>query len=223
MHLCVPCSSVSGMSDEDLGPPLVEESVRYGYSVYGLVVVMAMYLLSAFWIYYCRRVETCVGPTRRKHLTEVILLSTASLSTIAATVCTIILTEGFLNFSPPWLIDHFLPMAIGREILYYSSLTAVYCVLWRRQRIIYTIPALSHLSNKMSRFFSKYFIVNISTSQIIFQGFGVLLSHEGICASDIQCKFTVFFIKETVYSVSNQIPLLCLMVFPLYKHITPQI
>lgn len=193
------------------------ESIRYTYVIDALVIIIAAYLCVVPWISHFRESGNRGGSKSRKRLLEVVLLSTALLSTFAATICCVLMTEMFMGN-----LRVRLAKVLGAfcDVFYYLSLTTSYCVLWQRQRIIYTTPALSQLSNRISRGISKYFIVYIIISQVVLQAAIVSYIYTTSCRLDLVCEMTAIAIKEAVYSVSNQIPLLCLMIFPLYRHHT---
>lgn len=91
------------------------------------------------------------------------------------------------------------------------ALFIIYGVIWQRQRAIYRSSALSHLSNMITRFLSKYFPVFMAAVAIFVIGFllyGFFNRFTGL--------LTVVLMPITW---SIQIPILILFIYPLIKAI----
>lgn len=200
-----------------VSPPIESESVGY-LVLNGLAAGIAAYLFAAQLIYCCRSLRPQFGKLNPKIKTEETLLVVAPIVAFTAVGLRIALTLLALNIpSALRIVDHLLRTFI--VIFYSSSLIVTYSVLWLRQRVVYLKPTLHHLSNPTTRFFSKYFIIYIVLSGIITFSAVSALNLIETCFDD--CFVVVLFVVAlVVWPLSCQIPLLILMLFPLYKHQT---
>lgn len=183
---------------------LVEASVAYHpglYTIDSLVLGIAIYITITHWIYYFKKYGCHVGQKSTRDLIETILLSVTS---------TVML---------PAAVGHIIQRPLQRNIfntLYGVSLLMAYIILWLRQRPLYTNRTLGHLSNKVSRFISKYCIIYIIVADTILLVIITVIRSSTTCIDE--CYEHVLLAILIVGPLSVQIPLLCLVVVPLCKH-----
>lgn len=195
------------------------ESESVGYLVLdGIAAGVAVYLFAGQITYCCRHFGCNFENLHSKKKCEEALLFAALIVAFMAICVRTALTLVTLNISiPSPFLDNILRTVI--VFLYSVSLIITYSILWLRQRIIYLTPALFHLSNPKTRFLSKYFILYIVSTGVATFAAVTAMNFIETCFND--CFVVVLFVLVLiVWPLSCQIPLLFLMVFPLYKHQT---
>lgn len=100
--------------------------------------------------------------------------------------------------------------------LYSISMQLTYSVLWLRQRVLYEHKALSHLTNKFSRFVSKYFIFFMITTILLVLIMYFVIVFGQVCDAD--CYHDFILTSQILWPCSVQMPLLVLFLHPLLKH-----
>lgn len=186
----------------------------------GILASIATYLFVIQWIYYHKKFGWRVTKKSRKILLETVLITVAVICALSFMLSMYFF--GLLDsYYYPTIIKG-LPHGLGIDIVQILSfgvtLTLCYSVLWLRQRVIYANPALPHLSNKVSRIISKYFIVYVVISGLAGCLAVITTASLGICS--INCHETFLWVIFTTWPFTIQITLLLLMVRPLYKHHT---
>lgn len=183
-------------------------------AVESLVAAVAVYVFAIQWIYY-RRKFACNGQRRSREITETILLSISCLCVLITVVLRILRIETiFATFSSQYTALVYI--VNSHHFLYVLALQLTYGVLWHRQRTVYSNPAFFHLSNNVSQFVSKYFIIYIVFIGLTLLPIASILYFTGICVE--KCYENVLLVVLTVGPFTVQLPLLSLMLFPLHKY-----
>lgn len=210
LHLQSPTVSAENLTDSELcfaASQTATDITRY------VIAVVAMYVFIAEWMHYCRNFGCYNVRNHFKILTETSLISVASTFTCIAAVGSVIHVKKII--SSPLQLES-IPWGEIRGFLYSLSMIVCYSVLWFRQRIIYSNPNLLHLSNRMSRLISKYFIYYIVLSGLALVSGIVAIRLLGACTS--KCYTTFLWASLTIWPFSIQLTLVSLMVIPLYIH-----
>lgn len=200
-----------------MGATQVTETPIFVFVVNGLVIGISLYIFTVQWIYYCRKSTNPGNRGTADHRMEVILVSVASgLPSI------IVLSRYFLTmvFDDLLYISRFQAAVISNIIvlLYFISLSTCYCMLWLRQRSIYRNRLLSNSLSRLTKFISKYFVIYIITISLTLPSLLAVINLLEIFTSEI--FFNIFVVSLLILPISCQLPLLCLMLVPLYKHHT---
>lgn len=183
-----------------------------GFYIQTVLCGISLYMLIAQLIYGLRiqRQERCKISRRQK---VAALLVVASACILVTGIIHLIL----FNFSDRILTDTQFDILDSFAImLYIMSLVFMYCVIWLRHRIIYTNPALAHLTNKFSRIVSKYlimFLVILSSAEAMVIGAAYLFD---VC--DVDCFEKLYYGFAISGPLFMQIMLLSLLIHPLLKH-----
>jgi len=111
----------------------------------------------------------------------------------------------------------------AKAVLHSCIVTCIYLALWFRQRQFYQQPMMEHLTNREVRFFSMAMIVimataNVTTITLYLSTRQYTNSIRGcvVGVSSIPTKIPGVFLF--VSTLSFQVILLCLFIYPLYRH-----
>lgn len=172
---------------------------------------VAFYLLVAQLLYW-RGCQQQQRGKKSKEGTIAILLVIASALIFIVGIIQVLRRQVVSNRT---IIERTIIYTIGIG-LYIIVITIVYTVIWLRQRIIYNSPALSHLTNKYSRFLSKYLIIIlVITPPVEGVVIGVVINLQ-ICTGN--CITQLFYSLIIPGTLFVQVTLLSLLIHPLLKH-----
>lgn len=173
-----------------------------------LVASVATYELVAQIVYHFRKFQCRIGRRNfSKELIEAILLSIASILILSIAFCRTY-SKGTVSMRNGYLILYV------KCVLYVVCLIILYSVLWLRQRPIYSAPEISHLSSNLNAFISK-FLINL----ICVVGIVVLCVFLAVQKRQTRKYFiNLLRISIMVGSILIHVPILCLMISPLYHH-----
>lgn len=174
--------------------------------VYVALCTIAAYVLLTQCLYCWRNWRQGSASNDSRELHESILIAAASMAIFLYDILPI---RG--NWQQP---SGYLTYPMG--IIYTIASILIYSSLWLRQRWIYTNHSITHLTNKVSRAISKYFVVFIVMYGVCVTLCNFLLVHVGICTD--KCRHDLSLASMIVGPFCCQITILCLIIFPLAKH-----
>lgn len=178
--------------------------------------VIATYVFTIQWKFYYGKFGYNNGQRHSQELREAILLLISSFCAFLTVILQILGDDIIINhlFSLP----HFAAVIIVNVnyLLYFVSLMLTYSVLWLRQRNVLLDPALLHLSNSVSSFISRYFIILIVFLGVVLLPTTIAFYVFGICIE--QCYVNTLLLSLTIAPLTVQLPLLSLILFPLFKY-----
>lgn len=188
--------------------------MQFDATFYVLIALcgFALYLLIVQLLYWYRMREQERLESSKERTVDILLISASALifivgilQVIRRHVVAIKLTE----------FENNIFYTVG-VVVYIITVTIIYSVIWLRQRIIYTTPALCHLTNKYSRFLSKYMILVIIVHAPIESAAIAVIYNLQICIGD--CITKLFYSLIIPGTTITQGVLLYLLVHPLLKH-----
>lgn len=176
-----------------------------------VIAGIAVYVFIVQWIYYWK-FGWHTGRRIKEEFREAILLSISSILTCSVVVSRIVRSNAILqaasvSSSEAGYIDTF----------HCASLIITYNVLWLRQRAVHTDPTSRYLSNAASRFISKYYSIYTAVIAVIVMSITVMIYFIRDCRTN-ECFWNVCLFSLTVLPLICHLPLLYLMLTPLYKY-----
>lgn len=175
--------------------------------------VIPLYLFLMQWIYCFRKRLLCVRSTSTKRKVDILTTMTATMGLLTVIVDSVSIHLRVNKI----LVPSTKRILSGALIIFFATtLLLVYSVLWLRQRSFYRNAALIHLTNKCTRFTSKYIILAIIITGCVIS---VVLGYVTLIHScSKKCELILHLVSLILLMLTSQISLLCLFIHPLMKH-----
>lgn len=188
-----------------------------------ILLGLAVYLCCTQWIYFIRKHVCRNCGINRSFIQNILLAASCTLLVVSAAMemiflayinkCIIVSDMSDASTISPKKhcsgSDVQESLANGILLVCVIVLFAIYGVIWIRQRSIYRIPFLDHLTTNITRFISKYFIIYGALMALLILCWFIVDPFVGIPLAFILMLFPLSF----------QLPLLILSIYPLIKAI----